>query len=353
MSGARRDAIENPTLIDVSAATDGLPRSIVPMRPRLAAGAFNSVDWSFELKWDGIRALAFGDSDGAVRLQDRYGGDLLPLVPELRDLRVPAGSVLDGEVIVCDTRGRPSYELLAARAGPKALRRGKGPYFVAFDLLYEDHRPLIGRPLHERRHRLQAGPYSGRRVLVPEHLEADGEPFLEVVAEYGLEGVVAKRRDSRYVPGARTADWLKCHVTPRSDVVLGGLVTDAHGARTVLCGLANEDGSLTHVGDATVPPFLAKWLADATGAFESDVSSFAGPIPLRSGLHWLRPKLVAIVEHDGEDPLVLGDARFRALRFDARVEDCRPEEPVPVPSAPPTGAGERPRLVLLQSLPLL
>ncbi len=351
MPSARQDKTERPTLIDVSEATEGLPRSIVPMRPRLAADAFNSVDWIFELKWDGIRALAFGDADGTVRLQDRYGGDLLPLVPELRDLRVPSGSVLDGEVIVCDTRGRPSYELLAARAGPKALRRGKGPYFVAFDLLYQDHRPLISRPLHERRQRLQAGPYGGRRVLVPEHLDADGEPFLEVVAEYGLEGVVAKRREGRYVPGARSADWLKCHVTPRADVVLGGLVTDAHGARTVLCGLANDDGSLTHVADAAVPPFLAKWLADATSAFESDVSSFAGPIPLRSGLHWLRPKLVAIVEHDGEDPLALGDARFRALRFDARVEDCRPEEPVPVPSAPPTGAGERPRLVLMQSLP--
>lgn len=351
MSEPRRDAAERPTLLDVGAGTEGLPRSIAPMRPRLAADAFNSVDWIFELKWDGIRAVAFGELDGSVRLQDRYGGDLLPLVPELRDIRLPAGSVLDGEVIVCDTRGRPSYELLAARAGPKALRRGKGPYFVAFDLLYEDHRALLGRPLLERRRRLQAGPYQGRRVLVPEHLDADGEPFLEVVAEYGLEGVVAKRRDGRYVPGTRTADWLKCHVTPRMDVVLGGLVTDEHGARTVLCGLANDDGSLTHVGDAAVPPFLAKWLADATGAFESGVSSFAGPIPLRSGLRWLRPKLVAIVEHDGEDPLALGDARFRALRFDARVEDCRPEEPLPVPSAPPTGAGERPRLVLLQSLP--
>jgi bifunctional non-homologous end joining protein LigD len=346
-----REDPERPTLIDVGAAEERLPRAIAPMRPRLAAAAFNSVDWIFELKWDGIRALAFGDPAGAVRLQDRHGGDLLPLVPELRDVRVPEGSVLDGEVIVCDSRGRPSYELLAARAGPKALRRGRGPYFVAFDLLFEAGRPLIGRPLLERRERLRSGPYSGRRVLVPEHLDADGEPFLDVVAEYGLEGIVAKRRDGRYVPGTRTVDWLKCHVTPRTDVVLGGLISDEHGARIALCGLANDDGSLTHVGDAAVPPFLAKWLAAAAGAFESDRSSFAGPIPLRSGLRWLRPKLVAIVEHDGDDPLALGDARFRALRFDARVDECRPEEPLPVPSAPPTGAGERPRLVLLQSLP--
>lgn len=351
MPEPRHEDPERPTLIDVGRAPEALPRAITPMRPRLAAAAFNSAEWLFELKWDGIRALAFGDADG-VRLLDRYGGDLLPLVPELRDLRLPVGTVLDGEIIVCDTRGRPSYELLAARAGPKALRRGRGPYFVAFDLLYEAHRPLLGRPLHERRRRLQEGPYPGRRLLVPEHLEEDGEPFFEVVAEYGLEGIVAKRRDGRYVPGARTVDWLKFHVTPRSDVVLGALLTDEHGARTVLCGTANEDGSLAYVGEAAVPPFLARWLADATAAFRAEVSSFAAPLPLRPGLRWLRPKLVAIVEHEGGEPQRLGDARFRALRFDARAQDCRPEEAVPVPSDPPSGPSERPRLVLLQSLPL-
>ncbi|MBA2372254.1 MAG: hypothetical protein H0V71_11500 [Chloroflexi bacterium] len=351
MPEPRRDEPDRPTLIDVSGAIERLPRAIEPMRPRLAAGAFNSPEWLFELKWDGIRAIAFGGEDGQVRLQDRHGGDLLPLVPELRDLRVPAGSVVDGEVIVCDTRGRPSYELLAARAGPKNLRRGRGPYFVGFDLLYEGGRALAGRPLHERRAKLQAGSYGGQRLLVPDHLDADGEPFLEVVAEYGLEGVVGKRRDSPYVPGTRSPDWLKYHVTPRVDAVLGGLVADDHGARTVLCGLTNDDGSLSYAGDAAVPPFLASWLAGALGAFVADASPFARPIPLRSGLRWLRPRLVAIVEHDGANPKALGDARFRALRFDARVGDCRAEEPLQMPSGPPSGSGERPRLVLLQSLP--
>lgn len=321
------------------------------MRPRLANDAFNSPDWLFELKWDGVRAMVIAE-EGTVRVVDRHGSDLLGLVPELRDLRLPAGTVLDGEIVVCDSRGRPSYELLAARAGPKALRRGRGPYFVAFDLLYEEGRALIGRPLAERRARLEEGAYAGRRVLVPEHLDADGEPFLEVIAEYGLEGLVAKRRDSQYVPGSQTADWLKCHVTPRADVVLGALVTDERGAlSTVLCGLPNEDGSLRYVGDATVPPFLAAWLADAARAVASDASAFAGPIPLRPRLRWLRPVLVAMVEHDGGDPLALTGARFRALRFDALPGDCRAEAPLPVPSAPPTGRGDRPRLVLLQSLP--
>ncbi|HET8569587.1 MAG TPA: hypothetical protein VFM93_11455 [Candidatus Limnocylindria bacterium] len=350
MPEPRRDE-GHPRLIEIAPGA-AMPVALAPMRPRLALDAFNSPDWLFELKWDGIRALAIGREDG-VRVVDRYGGDLLPLVPELREVRLPAGTMLDGEVVVVDGRGRPSYELLAARAGPKALRRGRGPYFVAFDLLYAGGRALLAMPLHERRARLLAGPYGGRRVFVPEHLERDGEPFFEVVAEYGLEGIVAKRRDGRYVPGAHTLDWLKYHVTPRADVVLGALIgDDRRGATSALVGYTAEAGRLAYAGEALVPPFLAHWLDDATRDLTAPGSAFTSPIPLRPGLRWLRPKLVAIVEHGGSDVRMLGDARFRQIRFDARPDDCRPEEPVAVPSGPPSGRVERPRLVLMQSLPL-
>src|SRR5438128_9102824 len=157
---------------------------------------------------------------------DRAGGDLLGAVPELRDLRLPEGMVVDGEIVVCDSRGRPSYDLLAARLGPKAAKRGRGPVFVAFDLLYVESRSIVARPLVERRRRLVDLGLRSRAIAVPEHLVQDGEPFLEVVEEYGLEGIVAKRRDSAYLPGTRTSDWLRCYVTPRADVVIGGLVED-------------------------------------------------------------------------------------------------------------------------------
>src|SRR5207244_1272279 len=85
-------------------------------------------------------------------------------------------------------------------------------------LLYADGRPLIARPLAERRARLLGAGLGSRILAVPEHLDDDGEPFLEVVAEYGLEGIVAKKRDGRYVPGTRTADWRKRHVAPRPPV---------------------------------------------------------------------------------------------------------------------------------------
>src|SRR5438874_10777767 len=143
--GERDEHTQHPTLIDIREAVGALPRALVPMRPRLARRAFNSPEYIFELKWDGIRALAANDASG-LRVTDRTGGDLLPVVPELRDLRLPAGAVLDGEIVVCDSRGRPSYDLLAGRLGPKAAKRGRGPIFVAFDLLYADGRALIARP---------------------------------------------------------------------------------------------------------------------------------------------------------------------------------------------------------------
>jgi bifunctional non-homologous end joining protein LigD len=265
---------------------------------------------------------------------------------------MPAGTIVDGEIVVCDSRGRPSYDLLAGRLGPKAAKRGRGPIFVAFDLLYADGRPLISRPLAERRARLQGLSLGSRLLAVPEHLDDDGEPFLEVVAEYGLEGIVAKRRDGRYVPGTRTADWLKCHVTPRADVVVGGLVIDDHrGARTLLCGLRGEDGAIAFAGDAYVPPYLGEWLDVATRGFAADASCFATPVAVRDGLRFLRPRLVAIVEHAGIENGELRDARFRGLRLDGHLDDCRRDEPVDVPSYPPHTTSDRPRLIVLNSLP--
>ncbi len=340
---------EQPTLLEIGDSQAAFPRDLAPMRPRLAASAFNSPDHLFELKWDGIRSLASMDR-GHLRLADRSGGDLLPLVPELADLAVPEGAVLDGEIVVCDSRGRPSYDLLTGRLGPKAAKRGRGPVFVAFDLLYEERRPLLGRPLEERRRRLAALGIRSRSLAIPEHLAEDGEPFLDVVAEYGLEGIVAKRRDSPYIPGTRSGDWLKCHVTPRADVVLGGLVEDERrGAIRALCGMYAGD-VLAFVGEAYVPPYLGRWLDEATRDFSADASPFATPLPLRTGMRWLRPRIVAIVEHAGEIG-ELRDARFRALRFDGRLDDCRVEEPIEMESAPARAGSERPRLIVLHSLP--
>jgi len=108
----------HPTLIDVGEATSALPRALTPMRPRLARRAFNSPEYLFELKWDGIRALASRDR-GALRVSDRNGGDLLSVLPELAALPIPEGAVLDGEIVVCDSRGRRRRAFLRSPRFPR------------------------------------------------------------------------------------------------------------------------------------------------------------------------------------------------------------------------------------------
>jgi len=222
---------------------------------------------------------------------------------------------------------------------------------VAFDLLYLGNRPLVARPLEERRSKLKGLGLGDRRVAVPDHLDSDGEPFFDAVEEFGLEGIVAKRKRSPYVPGVRTVDWLKYHVTPRADVVIGGLVLDeTRGVRTALCGWSGPAG-LAFACEAYVPPFLGHWLDEATRDFASDSSPFATPLGVRPSMRWLRPKLVAIVEHAGADGPELQDARFRALRMDGDPTDALVPTAVEVPEFPPSGPTGRPRLVVLQSLP--
>src|SRR2546423_1735764 len=189
MPKGSRAGSDHPVLLDPPAGPPSLPRTLAPMRPRLAEQGFNSPDHLFELKWDGIRALVSNDRAG-LRVVDRNGGDLLPAVPELRTLRIPDGTLLDGEIIVCDSRGRPSYDLLVGRLGPKASKRGKGPLFVAFDLLYEDGRPLLGLPLEERRVRLAAHSLAQQGLVVPEHLGNDAEPFPRSVPGTSPSGVM-------------------------------------------------------------------------------------------------------------------------------------------------------------------
>jgi ATP-dependent DNA ligase len=134
--------------------------------------------------------------------------------------------------------------------------------------------------------------------------------------------------------------------------VIGGLIVDdRRGARALLCGFRIDEGALVFAGEAYVPPYLGAWLDEATRDFVVEGSPFASPIALHAGLRFLRPRLVAIVEHAGLSDGELRDARFRALRFDGRLDDCRREEPVDVPSYPPHTGRDRPRLVVLNSLP--
>jgi len=179
----------------------GIPRR-APMLASTASAPFSGEDWLFELKWDGYRCLAYLTLEG-VYLDSRNGKPLLPRFPSLSSM--PDGlkcreALLDGEIVA----------MKAGRVDFSHLRRGASSVlFVAFDLLWKDGKSLLEIPLCERRTELATCMSWGGVVLLSEAVESEGESLFRWAQEQDIEGIMAKRQDSVYLPGQRTKDWLK------------------------------------------------------------------------------------------------------------------------------------------------
>lgn len=200
-----------------------LPRALNPMLAQKAEAPFDSAEHIFEIKWDGIRCLARIDA-GQVRLQSRHHLEITVQFPELACLaRLPSGTILDGELVVL-RQGKPSFQavqrraLLQHRSRIQWVSQTMPATYMVFDVLYLKGKPLIGSPLSHRRESLEN---LLRRFLMPgvhvvEGVRARGYRLFAQVVRRGLEGVVAKRLDSPYLPGKRSRYWLKIKPTTRS-----------------------------------------------------------------------------------------------------------------------------------------
>ena len=192
-----------------------LPRLVAPMLAK-PGKPFDSDDFLFEIKWDGTRMLAYSDRHG-YRLVNRHGHERTGQYPELELLRkFPPGTILDGEMVVL-VNGKPDFGKLLSREQTCAslkirmLARALPATYVAFDLLYARYEPLLDQPLEKRRARLRKllEGQALSSVVLSEGVVGQGRAFFEQVCRYGLEGVVAKRLESRYLPGKRAGDWIK------------------------------------------------------------------------------------------------------------------------------------------------
>ena len=191
-----------------------------------AAAAFDDPKWLFELKWDGYRALARVERDGSVAIVSRNGNDFAAKFPELaalRDAFAERPVLVDGEIVVLDADGRPSFGALQERLdrfGRSAPH--KAPVtFVAFDLLYGNGRDLRGEPLSERKAALEAIMTGKGPAMFSKHVVGDGVKLYALAEARGLEGIVAKRAASTYQE-RRSSDWVKIKAVARQEVVIGG-----------------------------------------------------------------------------------------------------------------------------------
>jgi bifunctional non-homologous end joining protein LigD len=295
----------------VDADREVMPQQIVPMLARAGPLPREQLQWAFEIKWDGVRAIAYCEP-GRLRFESRNGLDITASYPELARLGRALGShraVLDGEIVAFDADGRPSFEALAPRmhvaspARAKRLAQSAPVTYVIFDLLWLDGHSLMAASYAARRRSLAELALSGEHWQTPDHIVGQGTATLEASRKAGLEGIVAKRLDSRYEPGRRTGDWIKLKNMRREQLTIGGWMRGA-GRRTtqvgaLLLGQRDETGALRYAGRVgtgfsereldRLTALLAP-LERAQSPFSTD-----GPGPPRGAL-FCEPRLVAEVE---------------------------------------------------------
>ncbi|MGQ0825522.1 MAG: non-homologous end-joining DNA ligase [Actinomycetota bacterium] len=206
------------------------PEGLRPMVATLAKQPPTGDGWAWELKWDGIRALGYVDA-GRLRLFTRNGNEVSRRYPELRQLAVELGTrdaILDGEIVTFDEQGRPNFERLQRRMHVdndhtiRKLVNEVPAVYVLFDLLWLDGHSVMGESYEQRRARLVDLGLTGSAWQTPPHEVGDGTATLEVSRQFGLEGVIAKRRNDIYEPGRRSRAWLKVKHTLRQEFVVGG-----------------------------------------------------------------------------------------------------------------------------------
>lgn len=281
--------------------------------------AFTSEDWWFDLKWDGFRCLTYIEGE-KVGLRSRNGNDLSGRFPELRSVRASEPVVLDGEIVAFGDDGKPSFFLLGY----------KPPQLVVFDLLHRD-RPLIDLPLEERWDQLSAIELSGP-VTRSRPTPGEGEALYDAVKSSGLEGVVAKRSGSRYLPGRRSPDWRKIVARSELNAVVGGYLRGTRGSfGSLLLGLYDGDRLLVagSAGSGLDNRSITE-LWPVLQSLERPTSPFAEKALFMGEPVWIEPRLVARIEYREWTP----DRRLRAPVFKGIVHDLDPVEATWASEAP-------------------
>jgi bifunctional non-homologous end joining protein LigD len=300
-----------------------------PMLARLAQQPFSGKDWLFEIKWDGFRAIAYVNQ--AFSLKSRNGKELKYNFPELEELtQLTSNVVLDGEIVVVQ-EGKPDFQALLERGQATSpveieLQAKRSPVvYVVFDILEKDGVSLVDLPLTERKRILQDSVKQGKHVLLSDFVEEKGVAYYRVALEKGLEGVMAKKKNSVYEQGARSGSWLKIKKLRSCDCVIFGY-TKGSGARSETFGallLGLYDGEKpVYVGKVGTgfSQALLQTLSERFQQLKTSEAAFEPDIP--DEVTWLKPELVCEVGYQ----VVTHDVRLRMPRFLGLREDKLPSE---------------------------
>jgi bifunctional non-homologous end joining protein LigD len=297
-------------------ATDAVPR--------------DDEHWSFEMKWDGMRALVTVDG-GRITLTTRQGNDATARFPELRPLGEALGAldaVLDGEIVMLDESGRPSFEQLQPRmhvasdAVARRLAAERPVVIMLFDLLWLDGHATMALPYRDRRKLLEQLALAGPTWQTPPATRGDGAAALTTATELGLEGIVAKRLDSPYLPGKRSDAWRKIKPHQSQELVVGGWLPGAGRLEgrvgSLLVGYHDDTGALRYAGRAGsgIDESARTLLEGLLAPLRRDTSPFAATPKLPAPV-WVEPRVVVeVFFHEWTRTGVLRAPRYKGVRTD-------------------------------------
>ena len=291
-------------------AREPMPERIVPMLARTGQLPADDSAWAFEIKWDGVRAIAYS-TPGELRLESRNLNDITDSYPELARIGRDLGShqaVLDGEIVAFDEHDRPSFGALqqrmhvGSREVARRLAKATPVTYMVFDLLWLDGHSTMGLTYAERRELLAALDLRGESWQTPEHVVGNGRELYEASVEQRLEGIVAKRLDSTYEPGRRPGSWIKIKTFARQEFVVGGWLPGKGRRRetigALLLGVHEDDGTLRYVGRVGTgfTDRELERLGEQLAPLEREASPFgAGERPPRETV-FCEPRLVVEVD---------------------------------------------------------
>ena len=302
-----------------------------PMLAKVAEKAFTDIDWIFEIKWDGFRAISYIDEGLSVK--SRNEKELKYSFPELAELtHLARHLVVDGEIVVM-RRGKPDFQDLLERGqtvSPREIEKlsGQTPAtYIVFDVLEKDGKPLTQLPLMERKKILKDSLTEGKNVLISDFIEEKGEAYYKSAVDRGLEGVMAKKKDSQYEEGFRSGDWLKIKELKTCDCVIFGYRTGQKSREatfgSLVIGLYDNEGKPVYVGNVGTG-FDEEMLRILTDKFKILKTTSKPPfvVEMEEMVTWLEPKLVCEVAYQ----VVTRDMRLRMPRFKRLRDDKEPAE---------------------------
>lgn len=303
-----------------------MPHNITPMMAKLS-GPFDNKDWLFEPKWDGYRAILEKQSD-RIRLYSRknitLNEDYPEIIEELKGMKYD--TVIDGEITVVDKKGVPKFQLLQDY---KKRRLGNLVYYV-FDILYLDGFVLTDQSLIKRKEILRSILKESDRVKYSDHIEEKGIDFFKMAKKIGLEGIMAKHKESSYIM-KRTDRWRKIKAKNRQEAVVAGYTQGRRGRKNfgALVLGAYKGGKLVYIGHAGTG-FSEQALDDLKEKMKrlsQKQPPFKNPPKTNMPVTWLKPLLVAEIDfQEWTNEGVMRQPVFLGLREDKEPKEVRIEK---------------------------